>query len=170
MCLLAKFGSLAHSLLPRTLEPQDRKVKPDMSRFLNHLTNPEIVRTIAPVRLLDLLSPHQEYLAGRGLKLPTTTKASTIDHDKLINILDTPSMDTPQDMLNALGMINDMATEQGMDALLSAARHAGVKLDLTDEESPADGRPKRSCCQRSPAAKRAERSSRWPASPVASAA
>ncbi|WP_168565120.1 hypothetical protein [Crateriforma spongiae] len=109
-----------------------------MSRFLNHLTNPEIVRTIGPTRLLDLLSPHQTYLAGRGLKLPAPSKAATLDHDKLIAILETPSMDTPQEMLNALGMINDMATEQGMDALLSSARSADVRLDLSDEDSPAD--------------------------------
>ncbi|TWT71557.1 hypothetical protein Pan14r_38670 [Crateriforma conspicua] len=114
------------------------KVTPVMSRFLNILTTPEVVRTIDPKRLLDLLAPYQQYLAGRGLNLPASTKAGTIDHEKLIHILDTPSMETPQEMLNALALINDMATEQGMDALLVAARDRGVRIQLDDETSPGD--------------------------------
>ncbi|TWU43997.1 hypothetical protein Q31b_15310 [Novipirellula aureliae] len=119
-------------------EPNKRKVTPEMSRLLKHLTNPEVVRTIDPPHLLELLSPYQKYLTTRGFKLPARPSASKLDYEKLIHILATPSMDTPQDLLNALGMINDMATEQGMDALLSAARQVNIGLRLSGETSPAD--------------------------------
>ncbi|TWT51076.1 hypothetical protein Pla22_38520 [Rubripirellula amarantea] len=136
--LLARNGALAESPEPKDAKPNERKVKPEMSRFLKHLTDPEVVRTIDPRHLLELLSPHQTYLSSRGFNLPAVPSASKLDYEKLIYILETPLIDAPQDLLNALGMINDMATEQGMDALLSAAQQASIALRLSGQTSPAD--------------------------------
>ncbi len=102
------------------------------------LTNPNIIRSIDPTRLLDLLQSHRDYLRDRGLPLPSARKAASLDLDRLAEILMTPTEKTPQSLLNAIFLIDELATPAGMDALLAAAQRAGMTLDETKEHSPAD--------------------------------
>ncbi|QDT60522.1 hypothetical protein SV7mr_30450 [Stieleria bergensis] len=74
-----------------------------------HLTNPDIVRTIETKRLLALLKPYADYLRGRGLSLPSARQAATLDLELLAEILETPDEAAPQDLLNAIGYIDEMA-------------------------------------------------------------
>ena len=103
-----------------------------------HLTNPDIVRTIETKRLLALLKPYANYLRGRGLSLPSARQAATLDLELLAEILETPDEAAPQDLLNVIGYIDEMATPQGMDALLAASVKAGMSYDATVDQPPAD--------------------------------
>jgi hypothetical protein len=102
------------------------------------LTNPEIIRSIEPARLLKFLHPYRDYLRDRGLSLPSARQATGLDLDRLVDILLTPGEKTPQDLLNAVYLIDELSTPQGMDALLAAARRAGMPFDEKQDHSPAD--------------------------------
>ena len=110
-----------------------------MSRFSPaNLNNPDIVRTIELNRLLKLVRPHAKYFDGRGLTLPSTGTATAIDIDLLAEIIESPDDNAPQELLNALGYIDAMATPAGMDALLPAAIAAGMPFDSGLDQTPAD--------------------------------
>lgn len=102
------------------------------------LTNPDIIRSIEPTRLLDFLRPYQSYLRDRGLPLPATRQAATLNLDRLVEVLLTPDEKTPQSLLNAVFLIDEMSTPSGMDALLTAALRAGMPFDENQDHTPAD--------------------------------
>ena len=102
------------------------------------LTNPDIIRSIEPIRLLEFLAPYRSYLRDRDLPLPPARQATILDLDRLVEVLLTPSEKTPQDLLNAVFLIDELSTPQGMDALLATARHAGMPFDENQDHSPAD--------------------------------
>ncbi len=62
----------------------------------------------------------------------------TLDVDQLVEILKTPDEEAPQALLNAIGYIDEMATPQGMDALLRAAIYDGMRFDADADQTPAD--------------------------------
>ena len=110
-----------------------------MSSFKpKYLTNPDVVRTIQSKRLLDLLTPYHDFLHSRGLSLPSVQEAETLDLERIVEILGSPDESAPQDLLNAVGYIDEMATPQGMDALLGVAIRAGMPFDEDADQSPAD--------------------------------
>lgn len=100
-------------------------------------SNADIVRTIDPIRLLQLLQPYAGYFSKRGLPLPSPFAAS-FDIDRLVEILSAPDEEAPQDLLNAIGYIDEMSTPSGMDLLLNAATLAGMLFDATVNCTPAD--------------------------------
>lgn len=102
------------------------------------LTDADIVRTIEPSRLIALLKPYSDYFASRKLPLPKGKQAGQLDVDLLVELLRTPDEETPQELLNAIGYIDEMATPQGMDALLRAAIKEGMPFDGDLDQTPAD--------------------------------
>ena len=82
------------------------------------LSKPEVVRSIDPNRLLTLLKPHAEFLKSRGLTLPTPSKASQLDHQRLMPILMSPGEKAPPDLLDALSMIDQMSAPRAIDVVL----------------------------------------------------
>ncbi|KAA5541488.1 hypothetical protein FYK55_18190 [Roseiconus nitratireducens] len=103
-----------------------------------HFSNADVLRTIDPARLLDLLKPHEDYLNRQGLSLPSAQQAAVLDIDRLADLLETPDETAPQQLLNAIGYIDEMSTTQAMDKLLSVAIEAGMKFDHAKQHSPAD--------------------------------
>ena len=59
---------------------------------LRKFTNPDLLKTIAPGRLIAFLSPWREYLAKRGLALSGNGRGE-IDCDVLAHILMDPDAD-----------------------------------------------------------------------------
>jgi hypothetical protein len=107
---------------------------------LRHFSSPSILRSIDPDRLLALLGPHQEFFESRGLTLPAAGYAGDLEYEALVDIFSTPDSGTPKELLDALFLIDEMSTAEGMDSLLTAAESAGIDLNLPVDEnhSPAD--------------------------------
>jgi hypothetical protein len=103
-----------------------------------HFTDADVLLTIAPERLLRLLEPYAEYFDDQGLPLPSARQAATLDVVRLAGILESPGESAPQDLLNAIGYIDEMSTPSGMDALLPKAIVAGMDFDASEDLSPAD--------------------------------
>lgn len=103
-----------------------------------HFTDAEVLRTIKPEHLYKLVQPHAAYFGDRELSLPSARQAATLDVDRLAKILESPDEAIPQDLLNAIGYIDEMATPGGMDGLLPKAIKAKMPLDQDEDHSPAD--------------------------------
>jgi hypothetical protein len=105
---------------------------------LRHFSNPATLRSVAPERLLSFLSPYRGFLAGRGYEIPAAYAGEQIEYQRLIDIFMSPSEATPRELLDALFLVDEMSTHDGMDALIEAASRESIALDDGDEHSPAD--------------------------------
>lgn len=87
-------------------------------------------------RLVRFLNPYSDYLGRRGCQpLPD---AAALDYENLSLALMSPDEDVPRDMVDALFFVHELASDQGMEQLISEARSRGLDLDLGDEPTPAD--------------------------------
>ena len=99
--------------------------------------NPEELKRIERRNLLRLLYTHQSYLRGRDLELPQEGSQDEIDYRKLARILFLPTDETPTELIHALNLVREMATEDAMDGLIEAAAAEGLSLG-GPESSPID--------------------------------
>ncbi|MHB1000792.1 MAG: hypothetical protein ACYC27_16240 [Armatimonadota bacterium] len=60
------------------------------------------------------------------------------DYSALVDVLMTPDVDMPREMIDALYYVHEMATTEGMDNLLNEAEMAGIKLDDDPDPTPID--------------------------------
>lgn len=94
---------------------------------LRKFTYPDVLKTIAPGRLVAFLSPWRGYLVGRGLDFPAHNP-DHIDCDALAHILMDPDASVPKEMVDALYYVHETASEEDMDALLDLAKSRSVKV------------------------------------------
>ena len=122
-----------------------------MSAFnLKRFTRPQVLAEINPRYLLDLLRPYAAFFARRGLPLPMPDGGpAAIDLRALAKILAAPAADTPPELADALYYIHEMATVDGMEALIDAitlerlgtghldlsAADVAVRAWLTDQQA-----------------------------------
>lgn len=106
--------------------------------LLRRFSYPATLHAIAPARLLTFLRPFRDFLIGRGLVWDDPDQIENLDYVQLVAILMAPDGQTPTDLIDALYFVDDLATAEGMDQLLVAAREGGLTLDLTPDQSPAD--------------------------------
>jgi hypothetical protein len=105
---------------------------------LHHVSSAHVLRAIDPDRLLAFLQPHREFFAGRGYELPAAGTGVEIEYQRMIDIFMSPSESTPRELLDALFLVDEMSTHEGMDALIEAAGREDITLEDGDEHSPAD--------------------------------
>ena len=105
---------------------------------LRRFSNPDTLRHIGDLYLIELLAPYREFFAGRGLALPATPTAGTVDCERLAAIFMTPDTDMPQVLADALYYIHEMSLKETMDKLVDMASQRHIALDLPDEAAPAD--------------------------------
>lgn len=105
---------------------------------LRRFSSPGSLRTVHPRHLLAFLKPFREFLARRGLELLAEPTADEIDYDALVAILMDPGPDTPPELIDALYCVHEMATDEGMDALLEAAVAHSLPLEPRADQTPAD--------------------------------
>lgn len=105
---------------------------------LRRFASPEPLRTITPRYLIRLLEPHRAYLEGRGLTLPSIDSGELPDYDQLAEILANPDRDTPASLIDAIYFVTELATPEGMDALIDEMRSRGHSLDEGQDQSPID--------------------------------
>lgn len=101
-------------------------------------SRPEALRGIHLPLLLRFLRPYRQFLGSRGLALPDGDGAvGSFDYHALNRIVLAPE-DAPGPLLDALYLVDEMATDEGMDALVEVARARGVALPEDVDLSPAD--------------------------------
>jgi hypothetical protein len=82
-------------------------------------------------RLLSLfLQPHKDYLTGCGLQW--ADEASEFDYDGLARILMSPTVDAPEDMLDALYFVDNLSDAETFDRILGEAIEAGLEVSNPD--------------------------------------
>ncbi len=105
---------------------------------LRRFSTQEALRTIAAVHLLEFLTRHQAFFAAHGLALPARTAADTLDYERLVAILMSPEDDTPPELAEALYLIHEMSTKEGMDSLLDGVKKSEIKIDDSPDITSAD--------------------------------
>lgn len=102
---------------------------------LRRFSNPEVLRAIAPRRLIAFLQPHRAFFEACGFVFPRAPSTGPIDYEALVDLFMAPEAGFPKDLLDALFLVDEMATPHGMDALLDTP---GLSLEEGAEDSPAD--------------------------------
>jgi hypothetical protein len=105
---------------------------------LRRFSCPETLRTIAPANLLVFLRAHRRFLLSSGVVLPQSGSADELDYEQLAKVFMTPDTKTPRDLIDALYFVDEMATPEGMDALLAEAEEQNLPLAPGSDHSPAD--------------------------------
>lgn len=104
-----------------------------MFRFkLPHFTDPAFLLSIDQPRLLKFLKQFEKYLTLREFAIPPKPKFTPSHINQLIGIFNTPTTRTPAELVEALFLIDEMANEHSMEALLLAASKARLELPEGD--------------------------------------
>lgn len=119
-----------------------------MAKFnVSRFADPDVLKTISPQNLYDLLAPYAGYLAGRGvtLRAPARLRAvpddfgvedvEVVDYEILARVLANPDADVPGDLVNALYLISESCTPSIVESLLMSP---GVQVGASQEQSAAD--------------------------------
>lgn len=106
--------------------------------ILRRFASPDTLRAIHPDLLLRFLDPHREFLADRGVALPPPGSGLPPDYAALTRTFLSPDARTPAGLIDALYFVDELATADGMAALLREAERRGLDLDLRAEPTPAD--------------------------------
>ena len=81
---------------------------------LRRFANPETLKRVDGSNLFRLFDSFRSYFEGHGYELTDPIR----DFDGLIRLIATPSAGMPEELAEALLMVDEMATESNMDALL----------------------------------------------------
>lgn len=97
------------------------------------------LKGVSPKHLIKFLTPYAEFLTSKGFKFPVSDEEVKFpDYWALLNILMTPSPDMPGDLIASLHCIREMATPDGLDALLEEAEIQGINIDDEADYCPID--------------------------------
>jgi len=103
---------------------------------LKRFSNAAVLKRIDTGLLMRFLEPYQKFLVGqRGLDWPDDP--DDFDHVVLAKILMSPSVDTPDELLDALYFVDELAGGDCYDRILEEAQEAGIALG-TGDPSPED--------------------------------
>ncbi len=105
---------------------------------LRRFSCPETLRAVAPANLMAFLKPYRPFFTSRGVSLPGPGSGEELDYDGLVTIFMTPDTKTPKELIDALYFVDEMATPEGMDALLAEAKQQKLRLACGSDHSPAD--------------------------------
>jgi hypothetical protein len=96
---------------------------------------PDLLKTIHPKHLANLLEPHRRFLEDRGFSLPAGGEQE-LDCLALAGILAQPDEETPSELVEALYVIESFSDDQHFDELLALAEAAG--MEVGEEETTVD--------------------------------
>lgn len=90
----------------------------------------QILTSMHPASLRTFLSPYSDYLAAHGFDISCIgDRFAGDDARQLLAVLINPDAGTPQRLVEALYHVNEIATTDGMDLLVSEFSRAGYALD-----------------------------------------
>lgn len=99
------------------------------------LSRPRVLNSIAPVRLRTLLQPHSAFFAASGLSIGD---AGPVDCHAAIQAVLEGDNEPPAELLEALYLIDELATDSNVDLLLGRVSREQLGLDTFGEHSAAD--------------------------------
>lgn len=105
---------------------------------LRRFSCPKTLKEIEPKRLLTFLKGHRSFFQSRGVKLPQSASDGELDYDELARVFMTPDSKTPKELIDAIYFVDEMATDECMDALLEEVAKRKLKLAPGSDHSPAD--------------------------------
>ncbi|ADK85961.1 conserved hypothetical protein [Desulfarculus baarsii DSM 2075] len=105
----------------------------NFKRF-SHVDDLKVVHLHSLIRFLE---PHAAYFAAKGFILPSEGSPDDFDYEALTSLFISTD-DMPQDLVEALYQVNEMATPEGMQDILERCEEAGVELALGEEPAPTD--------------------------------
>lgn len=73
--------------------------------------------------LVRFLAPHAPYLGAKGFALPSEGSSDGFDYEALTSLF-LSTDDMPQDLVEALYQVNEMATPEGMQDILERCEDA----------------------------------------------
>lgn len=98
---------------------------------LKRFSNAAILKRIDTRLLMQFLDPFRGFLTGqRGLTWPSDP--DQFDHAALAKILMSPSVDTPEELLDALYFVDGLADADCYDRILEEAQDADIDLGVED--------------------------------------
>lgn len=100
-------------------------------------TRPDGLKRIANANLLAFLAPFRTYLAGRGFALPTDPTRD-FPHDDLAHLLMQYDEQIPEDLVNGLFYIDEVASNETLEDMLERAQDAGITLNVSGKATTAD--------------------------------
>jgi hypothetical protein len=105
---------------------------------LRRFSKPETLKSIAPAMLLPFLQHFDSYFRSRGVELPESGDVETFDWERLIDVFMAPDAKTPQELVDALYYVDELSTDEGMNALLDEVDAAHITLTGGLFHAPAD--------------------------------
>jgi hypothetical protein len=106
-----------------------------MSRH-NFRRLPSVLGAISLPQLTALLAPHREFFGSKGLVLDD--RKEHFDYEALLAILVDHRSGTPEELLESIEMIGEMASPESMDVLLEEAATRGLEITGFPDPTPAD--------------------------------
>jgi hypothetical protein len=108
------------------------------SYSLKRFARIQIIKAITPRGLRKFLSPYAGYLARRGFDIGRIGDDLTdSDARDILSVLIHPDAGIPQSLVDALYHVDEMATQNGMELIVSEFRQAGYDLECCPP-TPAD--------------------------------
>jgi hypothetical protein len=105
---------------------------------LRRFSRPEVLKSIAPQTLTTFFKPYWRFLTSRGVALPPPGLHFELDYEALIRAFLSPDAKTPKELIDALYIIDEMATSHGVDALLAEVGRRGLHLMPGPDPTPED--------------------------------
>jgi hypothetical protein len=107
-----------------------------MAQFrLRAFSNVDILQEINPSRLIEFLNQFPSFFRSRNLNIKSD---SSLDYEQLVQVLMSPNSDTPDELVDALYFVDQMATELDCEAFLAALTERDLAYPNDGSSSPAD--------------------------------
>lgn len=93
--------------------------------------------------MIEWLTPARDYLNGRGVAVPSASRtgdvaAGVVNIEALAAVFMSPEPGMPPYLVDSLELVNEMADQHGMDAILEAMRDTQLPQQVGDNPDPAD--------------------------------
>jgi len=98
---------------------------------LKRFANVAVLKRTDPALLMAFLTPFREFLVDRR-RLAWPDDPMDVDYTELAEILMSPAEDTPDELLDALYFVDNLADGDCYDRLLEEAQEAGIDLGAND--------------------------------------
>lgn len=100
-------------------------------------TRPDGLKRITNDNLIAFLEPHRSYLAGRGFSFPTDP-ALDFPHEDLAKLLMQYDEKIPDNLVNGLYYIDEVASNEPLEEMMDRANNAGITLSVNGKSTAAD--------------------------------
>lgn len=100
-------------------------------------TRPDGLKRITNANLIAFLEPHRTYLSGRQFLFPNDP-ALDFPHEDLAKLLMQYDEKIPDDLVNGLFYIDEIASNETLDDMMDRAQDAGITLTVDGKSTPAD--------------------------------